>query len=484
MLQVGALLGLALGCAKSNTAYSGETHFMAVCDEECGAGLECICGVCTRPCERDRECASLYADATCRGPGTAAGTCRSAGVAETCSVACENDADCNGLGGDAVCLHGECRKNAQGSCARDGVLYADGRDGIAAGDGCNDCACDGGEFVCTRADCGDAMTGPGLEPLDASVADGSTGVQPKDATDTDSDDTGGEAGAPSPALVTLRGAIRVRDTYVFDGATLRIALVWYPAGLEDGETQAPPSAPCADPQGLALNYRGLIAQELQFEPFPTRAFALDPEASLPFTAQITELPPAEALRPVPEPAGGKWTAGRLILYQDANDNGRLDTATLAAASPDTVIGTSSDWHALVGSFEDVPAWYDIYYSDRSIPTVGPPVEAGFNLRQIVNDPEAGYPASMIAIDSAIDIHVRDSPRISTLLCEELCMLGDDTFICPAELADLPAGGAVECQGGSDLLWSRSTCNSCTCTNLACSLARPASGPGVDAWPCR
>jgi hypothetical protein len=84
-------------------AESSQTHFLRSCSTECEAGLDCVCGVCTRPCELDFECSELAAGATC-SPGE--GTC--AGATPSCTVECSVDADCRNIAGDMACVSGRC----------------------------------------------------------------------------------------------------------------------------------------------------------------------------------------------------------------------------------------------------------------------------------------------------------------------------------------------------------------------------------------
>src|SRR5690606_24661689 len=51
-------------CGETATVESGsETHFLLRCIESCGAGFECLGGVCTRDCETDTDCSDLSAAA-------------------------------------------------------------------------------------------------------------------------------------------------------------------------------------------------------------------------------------------------------------------------------------------------------------------------------------------------------------------------------------------------------------------------------------
>jgi hypothetical protein len=97
-------LGLAFACGESEHAGSGETHFLARCSEDsCGAGFECLCGVCSRPCATEASCAGLPGAATCVEQADACG----APIA--CDVGCTNDADCASVGADHRCEAGACR---------------------------------------------------------------------------------------------------------------------------------------------------------------------------------------------------------------------------------------------------------------------------------------------------------------------------------------------------------------------------------------
>lgn len=104
-----ALYGFALalgliGCATSRPEAGSESHFLAYCDRdgECGGSLACQQGICTLACERDAECASLPAGASCE-PG--------APDDSVCDVTCDADRDCEALGRDFECGAGRCRQS-------------------------------------------------------------------------------------------------------------------------------------------------------------------------------------------------------------------------------------------------------------------------------------------------------------------------------------------------------------------------------------
>ena len=91
-----------------------ETHFLRECTAECGGGLKCLCGVCTKPCTADTTCSAILDHAACADSCGAEGT-------KTCDVTCAADSDCRALGGDFRCLQEHCRAPASsGTGGNDG----------------------------------------------------------------------------------------------------------------------------------------------------------------------------------------------------------------------------------------------------------------------------------------------------------------------------------------------------------------------------
>ncbi len=148
------LLSLA-ACADSTTPepVGGETHFLHACDgtDSCGPGLDCICGVCSKPCLSDNSCKTSSALATCEPAGTPNGACVNPEASPVCDVECNADADCNSLGSGFTCEQGSCRKLGD-ACILNGVIYAQG---AAFMNDCNACTCNNGRAQCTIVGCGD-----------------------------------------------------------------------------------------------------------------------------------------------------------------------------------------------------------------------------------------------------------------------------------------------------------------------------------------
>ncbi len=99
-----ALVLAACGGTLGKRTAGGESHFLETCRADCGPGLECISGVCTRGCLVDEsDCSDLSPGATCTNQSVEPGTLA------VCDLACERDRDCTVLGRDFRCPEGFCR---------------------------------------------------------------------------------------------------------------------------------------------------------------------------------------------------------------------------------------------------------------------------------------------------------------------------------------------------------------------------------------
>jgi len=120
-----AVLLLAGGCGATHGSSESETHFLGFCQDECGAGLDCICGICTKACDSVDPCLKLAAQATC--DISSAGVCADEPVS-VCDVKCTSDVECDELGSGYACEAGACRWGTE-LTASDG----DGSDGPDTG---------------------------------------------------------------------------------------------------------------------------------------------------------------------------------------------------------------------------------------------------------------------------------------------------------------------------------------------------------------
>lgn len=113
LASCGALVG-------GGPTVGGETHFLLTCQEDCGPGLSCIEGVCTRGCTPGySSCSELASTASCEAVPEASR--EQAGFAGTCDVGCREDADCRELGGAHTCRAGLCRAEAGAPLAASGA---------------------------------------------------------------------------------------------------------------------------------------------------------------------------------------------------------------------------------------------------------------------------------------------------------------------------------------------------------------------------
>lgn len=105
MLSCAAVLAggaaLTAGCGKAVTSphVGSETHFLDGCGSDgCGAGLECIAGLCTLACQSDSECTALDAGALC---SSRAGQ-------SSCQLPCTGDGECSTGNPEWSCSAGRC----------------------------------------------------------------------------------------------------------------------------------------------------------------------------------------------------------------------------------------------------------------------------------------------------------------------------------------------------------------------------------------
>jgi hypothetical protein len=104
---------LALGCVTTRIEPTGgETHFLKLCDADsnsCGAGLECLCGVCTLLCNEQSTC-SEFPNAQCVLESNSAEALEcSAAETRRCDVPCTEDGECRALSAAHECVSGVCR---------------------------------------------------------------------------------------------------------------------------------------------------------------------------------------------------------------------------------------------------------------------------------------------------------------------------------------------------------------------------------------
>lgn len=118
LLPLSVVLLLLASCGQTSSPQAGsETHFLMSCsDSSCGEGMQCICGVCSKPCVEASDCSALSEAASCTllGPRVSLGRCDDAPIGAMCDADCLVDDDCRALGSESRCERGFCRESGPG----------------------------------------------------------------------------------------------------------------------------------------------------------------------------------------------------------------------------------------------------------------------------------------------------------------------------------------------------------------------------------
>jgi len=103
-----ALAGACGGSVGKTPSIGSESHFLAHCEASCEGGLDCIGGICTRPCLTEQSsCSDLAAAASCTNQSV------EPGEVAVCDLSCAGSADCRVLGSSFTCQAGFCRQPAE-----------------------------------------------------------------------------------------------------------------------------------------------------------------------------------------------------------------------------------------------------------------------------------------------------------------------------------------------------------------------------------
>ncbi|MBI5545190.1 MAG: hypothetical protein HY901_14975, partial [Deltaproteobacteria bacterium] len=208
-------------------------------------------------------------------------------------------------------------------------------------------------------------------------------------------------GAPAenykPPLATLRGEISLNGAAQPTGQ-VHVALAWY--------------AESTDEAGV---HPIKVTQDLPITPtFPAR-----------FQLEITELPPAEAMRSDGEAEGNRYAKASVLVYEDVNGNGRLDFTPGSSSSGvvDRLLGFPGEDHG-----ED-SSTYALAYWEGPAPEPSPggmpadEIQPGFNLEYVstTNFDEASQSirSKYLPLDTVLEIELRGDPKLACWLVEPL-----------------------------------------------------------------
>lgn len=187
-------LGVAGACGESSSTDSNDNvHFLDACLTTCAAGLECICGACTRACESADDCSAVFSGASCVHTADAHPTCDDSAPALVCDVTCVKDSDCAALGEANRCSSGYCRVKSAGSTP--GTDGGGGSGAVATAD-----ASAGTSSLDASAGTGGLDASAGAGGLDASITTGG-------ANSGGTPSTGGASGAGNGSCVLGSGRL-------------------------------------------------------------------------------------------------------------------------------------------------------------------------------------------------------------------------------------------------------------------------------------
>ena len=127
-----AILGLALSGCRSDGPDTGDslTGWLEICtrDEPSGSPFECVCGLRTRGCDTDADCAQFDPDAICAASSDEplAGRCDGDAPERICSLPCDAGT-CDDARPHLQCAESLCLPCAPGLCQHGGSCSADGQ---------------------------------------------------------------------------------------------------------------------------------------------------------------------------------------------------------------------------------------------------------------------------------------------------------------------------------------------------------------------
>jgi hypothetical protein len=120
VLSAFVAVGVADCGATTHDPTNSNTNWLRSCrrDADCGAGVSCLCGVCTRGCGASSECSAAATACVATGDPTLVPSCGGESVpAKICAAPCSEDATCHAMRADLTCNGGICSALASSGAA-------------------------------------------------------------------------------------------------------------------------------------------------------------------------------------------------------------------------------------------------------------------------------------------------------------------------------------------------------------------------------
>lgn len=265
-------------------------------------------------------------------------------------------------------------------------------------------------------------------------------------------------------LATLRGTISLGPDVEPPIGTLRVSVLWHDARFEEERSAREADAlECEDGELTGWRVETSLLEQ------PVRVDTKFPSG---FTVQLTEPPPIDALYNYPDVPRVLVARGDLIVYDDRNDNGRLDPSTVDRMSPDLVYGSgkgSLPWG--VGP----RVHYSILYLTRALKPDQGDGEAGFSIVTTEPDESGGRTVEVGRLsDAKLDLVLDPTPYVQQMACSAKCSLSsgielDDPRITdPATYLARDAGMLLPTDlGVGTSVWSRKDGDAITLSRARC-----------------
>jgi len=150
----------------NNGNFTSETHFLALCTNDCPGDLKCVCGVCTLTCTSRTSCDPVGRPEVMCVTTDQLGQCSTGATASgaICALQCNDDADCTSLSTAHTCANGLCVAPALSVQSTDDIAVDGAADATAPETSAPNCMMD-------EARCADMCVDLRSDPLHCGTCD-------------------------------------------------------------------------------------------------------------------------------------------------------------------------------------------------------------------------------------------------------------------------------------------------------------------------